>query len=251
MPAYVSKNGINRKRPSLFRLAPTHLESISSIVLSAKPSKRQDEMSSRCFLHIHSISRDGERYCCIFFSRGKKGRSVCEYSWLNNVDAQLTLSKWYQPSLLFSLSELSAAQRTHPGSLKGSFLLERSSFMTGLKVEYSWPTAVIYLESSEGIYMDRCISTFSYCVHSAPRGLLAELLKEAMGSLRNSNKTLEPKLQEALTNHQARTALFKGRPGVESSPIVPPSRVSGQTFPRIHRQWEPNCTLEVMTSSIR
>lgn len=53
--------------------------------------------------------------------------------------------------------------------------------MAGLKVEYSWPTAVIYLESSEGIYMDRCISTFSYCVHSAPRGLLAELLKDGMG----------------------------------------------------------------------
>lgn len=73
--------------------------------------------------------------------------------------------------------------------------------MTGLKVAYSWPTAVIYLESSKGIYMDRCILSFSYCVH---RGLLAELLKEAMGSLRNSNKMLEPKLQEDVTTRQKR-----------------------------------------------
>lgn len=36
------ENGINRKRPSLFLRAPTHLESISSIVLSAKLSKSQD-----------------------------------------------------------------------------------------------------------------------------------------------------------------------------------------------------------------
>lgn len=50
--------------------------------------------------------------------------------------------------------------------------------------------------------MDRYILTFSYCVHSAPRGLLAKRLKEVTGSLWSSNKTLEPKLQEAVTNHQ-------------------------------------------------
>lgn len=67
--------------------------------------------------------------------------------------------------------------------------------MTGLEVEYSWATAVIYLESSKGIYMDRYILSLSYCVHSTLRGLLAKLLSEVMGSLWNSNKILEPKLR--------------------------------------------------------
>lgn len=184
-----------------------------------------------------------------FFSSGKQA-VLCvnipdwitlTLSWLCQSDTSLPF---------FTISELSAAQRTHPGSLKRSFLLERSSFMTGLKVEYSWSTAVIYLESTRGIYMDRYILTFSYCVHSAPRGLLAKLLKEVVRSLWNSNKMLEPKLQAAMTNHQSQRLVQMSTKGwIFTNRTTEPQ--CGQMCLRIHRQWEPNCTLEVMTSSIR
>lgn len=190
-------------------------------------------MSSRCFLHVHSISLDGERYCCVFFQGGKQAVLCVNIpDWITLTQSWLCQSDTSRP--FFPFSELSAAQRTHPGSLKGSFLLERSSFMTGLKVEYSWSTAVIYLESSKGIYMDRYILTFSYCVHSAPRGLLTKLLKEVMGSLWNSNKKFEPKLQEAVTNHQERLVQMSTNGWIFTNRTTEPR--CSQMFLRIRRQ---------------
>lgn len=51
----------------------------------------------------HSQYITGWRKVLLHFSfQGEKGRPVCEYSRLNNVDAvELTLSKWYQSSPLF------------------------------------------------------------------------------------------------------------------------------------------------------
>lgn len=37
--------------------------------------------------------------------------------------------------------------------------------MTGLKFEYTWPTAVFYFQSLKGIYMDTYIFTFLVVVY--------------------------------------------------------------------------------------
>lgn len=159
-----------KKGLSLFRRAPTHLELIGSIVPSAKPCKRHDQMSSRCFLHIRSVLRDGEKAPFhFFFPREKRPFSVCvcEYSSLNNADVRLV--DFVQVIPAFHLFRKCLWRNVHvPGVIKRVLFCwnEVSGFMTGLKVEYSCSHSCNLLRVlPKGIYMERCILTGSCCVH--------------------------------------------------------------------------------------
>lgn len=122
--------GINSKRACLlFHWAPTHLESISSVVLSAKPCERQEEMSSRCVLHIHSISWDGAKAPLHFFFFCREKGPFCANipNWITSTHSWLCQSNTSSPFPFWP----SLHQRTHSGSLKGFFLLKTKPLYDG------------------------------------------------------------------------------------------------------------------------